>query len=252
MDRLARERQPQREQVALGADPRQIDPQVREVDLSLRARLVGLRDARLLQRLPSRREDLRPAFRHVVPNGRVRQLSQVVFVDQPGQDPAGGVTLLARSRQVIGQHRVDQGLRRVQLRSRPDRHLALRWHRVAHRLPDRPAVHPVLVGQRPDRQLLQPLITPDRLVQIHLRPRHFLPLPIAASNTTSLRGGARSDRHNRTPACRPWGQIRPSRWGQVRVTGPGQQRLAGLLTVRCSAIAGTAPSKPTPAIHGRR
>jgi len=36
MHRLAREREPQREQETLGADPNQIDPQIREVDLGLR------------------------------------------------------------------------------------------------------------------------------------------------------------------------------------------------------------------------
>ncbi len=46
------------------------------------------------------------------------------------------------------------------------------------------------------------------------------PLPIAVKNTTSLRGGARSDRHNRARACRRWGQVRPSQWGQIRLTGP--------------------------------
>ncbi len=50
VDRLARAREPQREQETLGADPSQIDSQIREVDLGLRARFMGLRHERLIDR----------------------------------------------------------------------------------------------------------------------------------------------------------------------------------------------------------
>ena len=38
-------------------------------------------------------------------------------------------------------------------------------------------MHPVLVRQRPDRQLLHPVIATYRLKQLHPRPRHSLPHP---------------------------------------------------------------------------
>ena len=173
--RLARERQSQREQETLGADPGQIDPQVREVDLRLGPGLMGLRHERFLHSLPGRGQDLWPLLRDVIPDRRVGQVSQLVVIDQPRQDPAGRMPLLTRRRQVLGQHRVDQALRRIQFRSRPRRGPPLRRDRVAQGLPDRPAVHPMPVSQRPDGQLLQPLITTYRLEQLHPRPRHFRP-----------------------------------------------------------------------------
>ena len=130
MDSLAGERQPHGEQENLGADPRQVDPQIREVDLALGARLMGLRDERVLRPLAGRRPDLRPAFRDVVPHRRIGQIGQLMLIHEPRQDPAGGVTLLARRGQILSQHRVDQNLRRIQLRSRPHRRLPLRRHRI--------------------------------------------------------------------------------------------------------------------------
>lgn len=53
VDCLARERQPHREQKALRPDPRQLDPKVREVDLTFRAGIMGLRDERLWTALPA-------------------------------------------------------------------------------------------------------------------------------------------------------------------------------------------------------
>ena len=129
--RLARERQPHGEQEDLRAHPGQIDPQVREVDLALRAGLMGLRHERLLQPLARRGPDLRPALRDVVPHRRVRQLGELVLIDQPRQDPPGGVTLLARRGQVLASASRRSTLRRIQLRRRPHRGLALRRDRVS-------------------------------------------------------------------------------------------------------------------------
>ena len=56
---LTRERQPHGEQEDLRADPGEVDPQVREVDLALGTGLVGLRDERILQRLAGGRPSLR-------------------------------------------------------------------------------------------------------------------------------------------------------------------------------------------------
>ncbi len=68
VDGLTRERQPHREQEDLRADPRQVDPQIREVDLTLGAGLVGLRHERVLQALAGGGPDLRTALRDVVPD----------------------------------------------------------------------------------------------------------------------------------------------------------------------------------------
>ena len=175
--RLARAREPQREQEALGAGPGQVYPQISEVDLRFGTRFMGLQHVRLLSGFASRRPVLRATFGDVVANRRIGQLGHVVFVDQPGQDPAGGVALLAWCGQIHSQHRVDQRLGRVQLRRRPDRGLPCRWDRVPQRLPHRPPMHLMPVGQRPDRKTITPMITPDRLEQLHPRPRHFRPSP---------------------------------------------------------------------------
>lgn len=63
--------------------------------------------------------DLRPAHPHVIPHRRVRDLTQAVLVDQPGMHPPGGMPLLARRVQILGQHRIDQHLRRLQPRRYP-------------------------------------------------------------------------------------------------------------------------------------
>jgi len=50
--------------------------------------------------------------------------------------------------------------------------LARRRHRRVHCLPDRAPVHPIPVGQLPDRRSLDPAVLPDLLKQLHSRPRH--------------------------------------------------------------------------------
>ncbi len=128
--------------VPVAFTPGQVDPQVREVHLALRARLMGLWHVRVLDRLTRRGPDLRAPLRDVVPHPRVAQISQLMLIDQPSQNPAGGVPLLARSRQIGRQHPIDQTLCPIQLQSRPDRGLPLRWHHVPQRLPDGPPVDP--------------------------------------------------------------------------------------------------------------
>lgn len=230
--RLARERAPQREQEHLGLRPAVDDPQVGEVDLGLRAWLVHLRDVDLLRRPARLGPDLRPAHVHVVPHRRVRDLGQLVLLDQPGMDPPRGMPLLARRSQVLPQHAVDQRLGRVQPRRRPHRHLPRRWLGRPQRLPDRPTVHPVPVGQPPDRQLLPPGIPTDRLEQLHPRPHPpALPHPRADNDAEQCRWGhARPSQPPRR--VDKWGQIKPShrpphanRWGQIRPSGWGPFRL---------------------------
>jgi hypothetical protein len=174
--------------------PAQDDPQVGEVDLGVRAGLVGLRDEHFLQRPARRRPDLRAAHPHVVPHRGVGDLGLAVLVDQPGMHPPGGVALLARRVEVRAQHLVDQRLGRVQPRCGPYRGLARRRRRAGQRLAHRAPVHPIPVGQPPDRELAS-VIAADRLEQLHLRRRH---LALPARPPTQLRRRWR------------WGQLRPS------------------------------------------
>jgi len=177
---------------------------------------MGLRHERLTNRLAGRGPNLRATFRDVVAHRRVRQVAHLVLIGQPRQHPPRGVALLARRGQVDGQHRVDQRLGRVQLRGRPHRDLPNRRDRVSKCLPDRAPMHAMPVRQRPNRQTITPMITTYRLEQLHSRPRHFRPFPIAVNNTTSLRGGARSNRHNRDPGV---SEVGPK---QTVTVGPNQ------------------------------
>ena len=207
--RLARGRHPQREQRSLGLHPAQDHPQVGEVDLGLRARFMGLRHERLRRRPAGLGPDLRPPLRHVVAHRRVRHL-RVVLIDQPGQHPTGGVPLLPRRVQILGQHRVDRRLERLQLRRHPHRRLPRRRDRAAQRLPHRAPVHVMLVRQLADRQPLDPGVMPDRSEQLHPGLHPFGPFqlgdflrnhragvgPLQAVTTRSRRvaGGAKSGR----------------------------------------------------------
>src|SRR3954453_13025444 len=181
---------------------------------------MSLRHERLLGRFAGRRPDLWTTLRDVVTDRRIGPVGQVVLVDQPGQHPPGGMALLARRGQVSGEHLVDQRLRRIQLRRRPHRSLPLWRDRALQRLPDRPTMPPVPVGQRPDPQTITSMITTYRLEQLPPQPRPFRP---SRSPTTTRRAfGVGPDQTVITdaPACRRWGQMKPSQWGQIRLTGP--------------------------------
>jgi hypothetical protein len=69
-----------------------------------------------------------------------------VFVDQPGQDPPGGMTLLARRVEVGLQHRVDQLLQRLEPRRTPHRRLTRQRTRVVQRLTNRAPMHAMPLG----------------------------------------------------------------------------------------------------------
>lgn len=194
---FARVRQPQGEQEDLGADPVEVDPEIREVDLGLRGGRVQLRDESLLRGPAGFSEDLRAAPRDVVPHRGVGQLAHRVLVDQPGPDPPGGVTLLARRDEVLAQPAVDDRLRRVQLRRGERAWLAWWRGRRVQRLAHRAPVHPVPGGELPDREFIAAVIAADGLVDLHPRP-HIRPLPpvVAASMAPTRQG---------------WGQTAPSR-----------------------------------------
>jgi len=170
MHRPAGKAQPHREQVTLRPAGRQIDEQFREVDLTLRGGLVGLRDVDLRDRPAGLRPDLPPPLRDKRPQRRIRQPGGLVFVDQPVQHPHRGVTLLARGRQIRPQHRIDRVHERVDLAGLPLPPGRCRWRRRGQRLPHRSALHPMAFRQRPHRQALHPGIPPDLLEQHDLGP----------------------------------------------------------------------------------
>ena len=71
-----------------------------------------------------------------------------MLVAQPGQDPGCGMALLARRGQVIGEHRVDRRLVRVQARCCADRFLAGWGFGCGECLADGAAVDSVFAGER--------------------------------------------------------------------------------------------------------
>ena len=129
-----------------------------------------------------------------------------VLVDQPGEDPPGGVPLLARGVEVGAQHRIDHRFEMLQPTGHPHRRLPLRRDRRRQRLPDRAAVPLVPLGELPDRQPLDPLIAVGSLRTAPLStpspPCPALPCPALPSRDRRLRprprsGGARSNRRRK-------------------------------------------------------
>jgi hypothetical protein len=165
--RLTRIRQSQSEQECLGLDPAEDDPQISEIHLGFTARLVGLRDKTLVQGAAGRSGDLRSAPGDVVPHRRIRNVSDVVFVDEPVENPPSSVSLLLRRIQVGPQPPVDRRLERLQLPGHPHWRLP-RWRqRAGQGLPDRSAVHMMPLCELTDREILDPGITPDHSEQLH-------------------------------------------------------------------------------------
>lgn len=107
VDGLARVGEPEDEHVALRFHAVQHDPDFTEVHFGLSAGGMFLRDE-CLHTAASLHIDLGPADSHVVTHRRIRQLIRTMFVDQPGQDPAGSMALLPRRRRVLDEHRVDR------------------------------------------------------------------------------------------------------------------------------------------------
>ena len=170
MHRPARKAQPHREQVTLRPAGRQIDEQLREIDLTLRGGQVGLGHEDLRHRAAGLRPDLPPPLRDIRPQRRIRQPGGLVLLDQPVQHPHRGMPLLPWCRQIRPQHRIDRIHERIDLAGLPPPPGRFRWHRRGQRLPHRSAVHPMAFGQRPHRQTLHPGIPPDLLEQHDLGP----------------------------------------------------------------------------------
>jgi len=129
---------------------------------------MGLRHEPHLQRFARLGEDLRAALAYIVTHRRVRQLARAVFIDQPGQHPSRRVPLLLRGIQIRPQHRIDRTLVWLQPRRDPQRGLPRRRHRRLQGLAHRAPMHTMPAGQRPNRQLLNPMIAADRRKQLHL------------------------------------------------------------------------------------
>ena len=113
MHRLAGVGHSQREQVHGDQLTAQPDRDLAEIDLGLSAGEVGLRDEPARVAAPLLDPDLRPALGDVGPHHRVGDVGHAVLVDEPSEDPGGGVPLLARRVQVGHQDLIDDRLERV-------------------------------------------------------------------------------------------------------------------------------------------
>ncbi|MDH6222860.1 hypothetical protein M2283_010212 [Streptomyces pseudovenezuelae] len=200
--RLARVRQPQREQIAAGGHPRQHDMDVAEVDLRLVTGYVGLRDEHLLRPAAGLPPDLLAPHRDVGTDHLIRDAGRPVLVQQPVEDPLHGVLLLRRRVEVGLQHPVDHRLVGIQpARTRRLLLAGLGPVRV-QRSADRPPGHPVLALQRAHRQT-STVVTVDRRVQLNLARRHAHP-------------GPQREKHADRPTARPQ---RPSKLGDITLHG---------------------------------
>ena len=134
-----------------------------EVDLRLRARLMGLRD----ERLNSDQVELDPAPGHIPRHAHLRQ-DGAVLGHQPLPHPPGRVPLLTMHVLVADQPCVDHTGPRVGRRPGPG-HVLLtrRRQRGRQRLPHRAAVNLMSLGQLPNRQGLNAPVAPDLLEQLH-------------------------------------------------------------------------------------
>lgn len=246
MGRPPRERQPHCEQRGLGLHPGQHHPQIMEVDLGFSAGPIRLRHEPRLQRPARFRGDLRAPLADMITHRRIRQPGRIVFIDQTRQNPSGGVTLLLRGVQIRAQHLINSGLERLKPRCHPRRNFACRRHRRGQRLTHRAPVHPMLIGQRPDRQPLKPMIPADRRELLHLRPhppdphlhhhaiqairnardhRQVGPIHVVITNAACREDGAKSDRQNSTPATtqvEPLQTVHPGPSQAVTATAWGQ------------------------------
>ena len=128
------------------------------------------------------------------------------------------VAWLARRREVLDQHRIDQLADRVEDQRAPRRGAPRRRDRALHRFAHGAPMHPVLVGQRPDRHLVALPVEPDRRVQLHPRPH---PGPYARADgraTDNNKDPPDPGIHNATQ--RRVAQRHPTGWGQLRVLRP--------------------------------
>jgi hypothetical protein len=141
-----------------------------EIHLRLGSRLMSLRHVAQFERSARLGEDLWAALADMVTHRGIRQTRRAVFIDQPGMDAPSGMPLLLWSIQIRAQHRIDRRLERLQPRRNPLRGLTRRRDSRGQRLAHRAPVNRMLVGQRPDRQTVNPMISTDHREQLHPRP----------------------------------------------------------------------------------
>ena len=161
--RFARVRESHHEHPALHDQPSDRGVELAEVDLSLRARQMGLRD----RHLPGLQPELHPATGDMTRHRHLRARG-LVLGDEALPDAAGGVALLAR-RVLIGEEPgIDHWRPFVDRWAGPRRVLLpRRWDRVGECLAHRPTVHLVSFGELADRRLVEPPVLPDVLEQFH-------------------------------------------------------------------------------------
>ena len=225
--RLARVRQPQREQEAPWSSPRRsIDPQVGEVDLGLarRARGSAARTPPPATGPPRPRSPAAAWRRSPAPSSTTSRSASCSSTSRASTRRAVCRCLRGASRS-SQQHRVDQppstgssfgaartGVFRAGGTALPN---ACRTVRRCTRCRS--------ASSRIDSPST-PLVTPDRLEQLHPRPRHFRPSRSPSTTRASTVRVGPDQTVTTAPACRRWGQIRPSQWGQIRLTGPALAR----------------------------
>ena len=148
--------------------PVQHDPDFTEINLSLRPGRVFLRNEDF-NPAAGFHIDLRPAdpARNPAPSNTTDPALRAPR--QPGEDPAGRMTLLPRRCRVLDQHGVDRGLERLQ----PPRHTPpwfpfWRGGRFQG-LPHRSSVNTMPGRQRTNRQALYPGVPSDLCEQLHSR-----------------------------------------------------------------------------------
>jgi hypothetical protein len=195
-ERRAREARAQIEQLHRDLAAAQQHVRLTPVDLGLHPGLVDLRHEH-----PTGLTELASPRGDVLAHRALGHLG-AMLVDQPPPDPPRRVTLLARRRPIGLKPLVDQRPKRTQRRRRPTlRPLARRRQRRLQRLTHRPSMHPMALGERPDRQALAVMIPADLLEQLHPGTHPLCRPPVRAltrarSADDRTEGGAKSSRHS--------------------------------------------------------
>ncbi len=192
MDRLAGVGQTEGEHMALDLHPSQHHPDLPEVDFRLRPRRMFLRDKHLRQPA-GLRINLRATSADVVTDRRVGQLPCPVLISEAGEDTSCGMTLFARSFEVLPEHHVDRGLEHIQPGRCPHPGLSLWWFRLPQCLPDSWPADTMTSGQLPDRKTLHARITPDPRKNFHPRLHSNLHLEQPKKRCHNGEGGSRLD-----------------------------------------------------------
>jgi hypothetical protein len=138
-----------------------------KVDLRLGRRRMCLRHISQLQRPAQLSEDLRAALADMITHRRIRQSHRAMFIDQPRQKAPGCMALLFGRIQITAQHAVDRRLERLQPWRDPLRGLPRLRDRRLQRLTHGAPVHTVFVGQRPNRQPVDPVVAANRRKLLH-------------------------------------------------------------------------------------